>query len=165
MPGADARLVVKTLGSQSAFPNLERVRVRVLDDANPAYVGAGSSRTRAQNYDIDLTSVDRAMDAEMVLEANESLPSHSNVCPEHNYAGRWPTAVEYVHASVNVGSATDVLARAQVDALGRLQAEILTDQAVNGSVYAKVKNVGFGYKEEIPTVFSDHGESSSFCFA
>ena len=62
--------------------------------------------------------------------------------------------VEYVHAEVDVGIASE---RRRACSCRRARPPrdggVITDQPVNGTVYAKAKNVGFGYKDEILTVF------------
>jgi hypothetical protein len=153
-PNLDAKFEIDTLGANPAlFSTIGAVHATVLDDASPAYVGNGATKARTSNYDVSLTGVEHAIHAELVYQGSDSLPSHHNVCPDHNYVGRGSMGVEYIHAEVDVGVATSVVARARVDVLGRLETELMTDQPVNGTVYAKAKNVGFGYKDEILTVF------------
>ena len=57
VPSVDMGLHVDTLVNPTAFPNLEHVQITVLDDAHPAFVGAGSDHDpRVLNYDVNLTS-------------------------------------------------------------------------------------------------------------
>ena len=66
-------------------------------------------------------------------------------------AARWASTT--CTREVDVGNATDLVAHARIDDVGRFQTEFRSNQPINGRVNAKAKNVGFGYKDEILTVF------------